>query len=183
MHSRLLMTLTAALGLLLAGKVFFTREQALESAFGKQPQVVATNHWLTEAQAKRATELAGSESVGRVVQSHAATDESGKLLGTAYFDVRTLRSHSQCLMVVVAPDGTTQRVTVLSFDEPLEYMPKAKWYESFQGRKLDDELQLKRGVHAVTGATLTARGTVNAVREILAVHTVLQTPLPPEPKP
>jgi hypothetical protein len=77
-------------------------------------------------------------------------------------------------MVVVAPDGSIARVELLSFDEPLEYVPKPRWYEEFRGRRLDQELNLKRGIHAVTGATLTARATVAAVREALAAHQVLQ---------
>lgn len=178
MTPRLLLGLAGGLGLLLAGKVFHTREQALELAFGAQARVTAATHWLTEEQARKAAELAGSAAVGSIVQSHAAADAAGRPLGTAYFDVRTVRSHPQCLMVVVNPDGSVGRVEMVSFDEPLEYLPKARWFAEFSGRKLDAELQLKRGIHGVTGATLSARAAVGAVREVLAVHAQLPAPAP-----
>jgi Na+-translocating ferredoxin:NAD+ oxidoreductase RnfG subunit len=60
----------------------------------------------------------------------------------------------------------------------MEYLPKPKWHESFAGRRLDDELQLKKGIHSVTGATMTARATVAAAREVLAVHQALNEPAP-----
>ena len=118
MQPRRLLGLMAGLGLLMAGKIFLTQQQALELAFGAEARVVSLTHWLTEAQSLRAAELAGSASVASIVQSHAATDAAGKLLGTAYFDTRTVRSHPQCLMVVVGPDGRALRVAVLSFDNP-----------------------------------------------------------------
>ena len=39
----------------------------------------------------------------------------------------------------------------------------------------DDELSMKRGIRAVTGATLTARATTDAARRVLAVHKVIQS--------
>ncbi len=162
--------LAAAAGAaLLAGQVFLTRDDALAQAFGKDASVAVTTHWLTEQQRARASELAGTK-VPAVVHAHAAKNAQGRLLGTAYFDARTVRTHSQSLMIAVAPDGSLARVTVLAFEEPLDYLPKSTWYETFAGKRLDAELQLKKGVHAVTGATLTARATVAAVRETLALH-------------
>lgn len=183
MQHPLLLGLGLSLGLLGAGKLFLTRDQALQLAFGADARVTVATHWLTEEQARRAAELAGSAAVTGVVRAHAAADAAGKPLGTAYFDARTVRSHGQSLMVVIGPDGAVARLEVLSFDEPLEYLPKPKWHAEFVGRKLDGELQLKRGIHAVTGATLTARATVGAVREALALHQVLQPAPAPAPAP
>lgn len=64
----------------------------------------------------------------------------------------------------------------LSFDEPLEYVPRPEWYARLAGRRLDGELALKRGVRPVAGATLTASATVEAVRRVLALHAVVGHP-------
>lgn len=162
---------------LLLGRTYLTREEALAQSFGADAVISPTTHWLTEAQRARAETLAGAP-VPAVVHAHTARDAAGRLIGTAYFDVRTVRTHPQSLMLAVTPDGALQRVAVLSFDEPEDYLPRPRWYESLAGRRLDDELQLKKGVHAVTGATLTARATVAAARQTLALHTVLQEPAP-----
>ena len=42
----------------------------------------------------------------------------------------------------------------------------------FDPARLDEELELKRAIRPVTGATLTARATSDAVRRILAIHDV-----------
>jgi len=76
-------------------------------------------------------------------------------------------------MVALDAAGAVSRVEVLSFREPQEYLPRDAWYEQFDGRRLDAELRLKRGVRGVTGATLTARATTEAVRRVLALHAVI----------
>jgi hypothetical protein len=65
------------------------------------------------------------------------------------------------------------RVEVLAFDEPPDYLPRAEWYRQFDGRPLDAELDLRRAIRPVTGATLTARSTTDAVRRVLALHGAL----------
>jgi hypothetical protein len=79
-------------------------------------------------------------------------------------------------MVVVRPDGTVGRVETISFDEPPDYLPRGAWYRQFDGRALDPELELRRAIRPVTGATLTARATTDAVRSVLA-YRVLKRPL------
>ena len=74
--------------------------------------------------------------------------------------------------------ATVGRIEVISFDEPEEYIPRSVWYEQFDGESLDDDLRLARGIDGVTGATLTARATTNAVRRVLAVHQALEESSP-----
>ena len=68
--------------------------------------------------------------------------------------------------VVITPDMDV-------FEEPLEYMPREGWYGQYKGQELDDNLALKRDIRPVTGATLTARATNEAVRRVLAIHAVV----------
>ena len=77
-------------------------------------------------------------------------------------------------MILVDPAGSIARIEILSFAEPEEYLPRQAWYGQFPGRKLDDELSLRRGIRPVSGATLTARATTEAARRILATHQVLR---------
>ena len=77
-------------------------------------------------------------------------------------------------MVVVDAEGRVRRLEVVSFLEPEEYIPRRTWYDQFLKQRLDARLRLKRSIHAVTGATLTARATTNAVRRILALDQVLR---------
>jgi len=167
----------AAVGLLAAAaagaRVFLTREEALRLAF---PGAAVERHtaYLTEAQQKAAQKLSGDAEPPSALASYDTGTKEGRLVGTAYFDTHTVRTMPETIMVVVDPSGAIARIEVLSFSEPEEYLPKAHWYEQFQGKPLDDELSMKRGIRAVTGATLTARATTDAARRVLALHRVLQ---------
>jgi Na+-translocating ferredoxin:NAD+ oxidoreductase RnfG subunit len=165
----LLLTLVAAPA---AAKVFLAVDEALKLAF-PQCKVERKTAYLTGEQMKRARELAGGEVLSALVTYHVAT-RNGQPAGTAYFDTHRVRTLPETLMVVVDPQGRVGRIEVISFREPEEYLPRGVWYEQFRGRGLDRELQLKQAIRPVTGATLTARATTDAVRRVLALHKVIR---------
>jgi electron transport complex protein RnfG len=176
-----LLSFARSLGLAAAGlaaaaagaKVLLTPEEALKLAFPASA-VEHRTAYLTEAQQKAAQKLSGDEDLPSALVSYYVATKDGRLVGTAYVDTHTVRTMPETIMVVVEPSGSIARIEVLSFSEPEEYLPKAHWYEQFQGKPLDDELSMKRGIRAVTGATLTARATTDAARRVLALHKVLQ---------
>lgn len=151
-------------------------EQAARRAFpGAQVERVTTV--LTAAEQARVAELCGEKPERPLVTAYVATRD-GQPAGTAYFDVHPVRTLPETLLVVLNATGAVERVEVLSFREPPEYRAPPRWLQQFAGRGLDDELQLKRGVHGITGATLTARATTRSVRRVLAIHQVRQERAP-----
>lgn len=98
--------------------------------------------------------------------------------GVAYVDVRRVRTHTQTLLIVLDAGGKVARVEILAWKEPRRYRPKPAFWAQFRGKKLDDTLRLRRGVRSVTGATLSARAAVDAVRTVLAVHAQLSAKRP-----
>lgn len=167
--SLLLLVLTVAPA---AAKVFVTVDEALKLAF-PGCEVTRRTAFLKPEQLKRAQELAGAEVPSALVTYYTATKGGRQPAGTAYFDTHRVRTLPETLMIVVDPQGKVGRIEVLSFREPEEYLPRGAWYEQFHGRALDPDLQLKRGIRPVTGATLTARATTDAVRRVLALHQVI----------
>ena len=155
------------------GKIFLTQEEALKLAF-PGAKIERRTAYLTAAQQKAAQKLSGDPEPPSALAPYAVGTKDGRLVGTAYFDTHIVRTMPETIMVVVDPAGAIARIEVLSFAEPEEYLPKAHWYEQFQGKPLDDELSMKRGIRPVTGATLTARATTDAARRVLALHKVLQ---------
>jgi len=158
-------------GVALPAKVFLTVDEALELAF-PDCEVEKDVSYLTEEQAERAHELAGIDVPQKIVHAYRAS-RGGELVGTAYFDAHKVRTLKETVMFVVDPSHTIVRFELLSFGEPTDYIPRGSWYDQFLGRPLDDELNLKRGIRSVTGATLTARSTTEAARRSLALHAVL----------
>lgn len=152
-------------------KVFMRLDEALELCF-EDCAIERGTVYLKDAQRRRIEELAGSELASGIVHPYVAKKD-GKVVGTAYVDTHRVRTLRETMLVVVDPDGKVARLELLAFAEPRDYVPGAAWYGQFVGRVLDDELSLKRSIRGVTGATLTAEATTEAVRRSLAVHRVL----------
>jgi Na+-translocating ferredoxin:NAD+ oxidoreductase RnfG subunit len=154
-----------------AAKVFLSVDEALKVAF-PGGQVERRTAFLTPAQVQKVKDLSGVEVPSALVSYHTAV-RGGQPAGTAYFDTHKVRTLPETLMIVVDPQGKVARIEVISFREPEEYMPRGPWYQQFLGKRLDADLQIKRGLRPVTGATLTARATTDAVRRVLALHQVI----------
>jgi hypothetical protein len=168
-------TTALILGLLLtpaapaAAKVFLSVDEAVKLAL-PNCQVEHRTAFLTPAQVQQVKALAGVEMPSALASYYQCKD---KALGTVWFDTHRVRTLPETLMIVVDPQGKVTRIEVISFREPEEYMPRGAWYQQFLGKRLDGDLQLKRGIRPVTGASLTARATTDAVRRVLALHQVL----------
>jgi len=159
-----------------AGKVFLSTDEALALAFPKC-EVKRETVYVTSAQEARARKLAGTELESAIARPWIARRDR-KIVGTAYLDTHRVRALKETLFVVVDTAGRVMRTEVLAFAEPQEYLPSASWYEKLAGRPLDDELRVKRAIRPETGASLTVTATTEAVRRVLALHTVLGEPQP-----
>jgi hypothetical protein len=165
-------------------KVLLTQDEALTLAF-PGCHVERKTQYLTPAQMQEAEKLAGEPMASAIVhryQGRCPQAAPGKAPGTsqraAYFDTHRVRTLAETLMVVVDAEGKVERLEVLAFKEPPDYLPRPIWYGQFLGKPLDEGLALKREIRGVTGATLTARATTSAVRRVLALHQVLQEAKP-----
>lgn len=148
---------------------------AAEAALGRVYEGAAVEKdtvFLTEEQAERAAELAGTALPSRIVTRYVARAADGDLLGHGYVDTHLVRTKPETLLIVVDPDATVRRIEVLTFEEPRDYLPSERWYAQFEGRALDDDLGLRRGIRTLSGATLSSRSTTDAVRRALALHEV-----------
>jgi hypothetical protein len=156
------------------GAALPTQDQALALAF---PGVVFTRkeHFLAEPQARQVKSLAGVELPGLWIVAYEARRD-GKLAGVAFFDTHRVRTLNETAMVAIGADGKVQRVEVVAFREPQEYMAKEAWKKQLEGRRLDGELNLNRGIRPLSGATLTANALTDAARRCLALWQVLYGP-------
>jgi hypothetical protein len=149
-----------------------TVEEALDLAF---PGAAVTREtlFLTDSQ-MAAVEARTGERPPSALTTRYRAETAGGITGWAYLDTHRVRTLPETLIVIVGPDGTIVSIEVVSFREPLDYLPPESWYRQFDGRRLDDELDLKRGIRPITGATLTARSTTDAARRVLSIHSVLE---------
>ncbi|MEE9208548.1 MAG: FMN-binding protein [Gemmatimonadota bacterium] len=164
-----------------AGQVFLTQQEALELAFPPPMSVERRTAFLSEADLSRADELAGSGSDvdQRIVSYYVGTLEN-QAQGVAYYDAHRVRTLPEAIMIVVGPEGEVTRVEILKFAEPRDYLASAAWLKQFEGRRLDADVSIGRGVARMTGATLTSRAVTSAVRRVLALHELIK-PFGPTP--
>lgn len=147
-------------------RVLMTQKDALAVAFpGAAPE--RRTAFLTDAQAKAVEAAARSRLPSKVWTYYVAGST------TAYFESHLVRTMNETVMVVVGAGGEVRFVEILSFIEPDEYMASKRWLDQLSGRRLDDELALRRGLRNIAGASLTAEAVTRSVRRALAVHQVL----------
>ena len=167
----------ASLALLLgaapaAAKVFYSRSEALKLAFPDAERIEDQTYVLSDAQAERIAAIAQSPLDSKLVKLYRGY-HGDQLLGYAVIDVHNVRTMPEAFMVVLTPEGVVRSVRVLAFHEPLDYLPNERWYGQFDAKSLESPLRLGGDIHAVVGATLSARATTRGVRRALAYYQVL----------
>ncbi|NDD92514.1 FMN-binding protein [bacterium] len=172
------MVLVSGIGFppVLNAKVFRTLPEVMSEELKGHPDAEwkAESIYLKPEEVRQIESKAQVKAESALVVRQVLRAKSGKALETIYAETHKVRTHPETVMVVVGPDSKIIRCEVLSFDEPLEYLPKQNWYETFRGRALDQELNLKSKIPLVTGASLSARAMLEASRRILATHETLQ---------
>ena len=153
-------------------RVFHARDEALKLAFPDADRVETRDVLLTAEQHARI------EAMGKApVESDLVTIYVGWKDGAPFayglFDTHVVRTFPETLLVVLAPDGSLRATEVLAFHEPEEYLAPPRWLAGLVGRKLDDDLQVGRGVVAVTGSTLSTRAVTSAIRRAMATWAVV----------
>lgn len=178
---RLAVLFAAALALLglrpgeSGAQVFLSQQEALRLAFPAPLRIERRTAYLGERQLQTARGLAGrGVSVESGVVTYYVGLRGSTPVGVAYFDVHRVRTLPEVAMVVVTPDARIERVEILKFAEPPQYMAPEGWIGQLEGKALDDRLSLKGEVINMTGATLTSGALVGASRRVLALHRVIQ---------
>lgn len=149
-----------------------TRDEALQAAY-PGAEIQSSMVFLTDAEVKQASQIAGSQIPSALVATFRAVKD-GHVIGRAYLDTHVVRTKKESLLIMLDADGKLKRVEVVAFLEPPEYMPPDLWYRQFDGKSLNDNLRIQRDIHPVTGATLTAGATVDAVRRATAVDQIVR---------
>jgi hypothetical protein len=155
-----------------AAKAFYSKQEALALAFPEAEQVETKTLFLTDDQVQHVSTLASAP-----VESKLATiyigRKAGQVLGYAFIETNIVRTLPETFLVVVAPTGVVQKLFVLAFYEPEEYMPSTRWLQQFDQKTLTPSLQVRHDIHGIAGATLSSRAITNGVRKALSLFQVL----------
>ncbi|MEC4748199.1 FMN-binding protein [Methylomicrobium sp. Wu6] len=151
--------------------IFYSKNEALELAFGKDKQVELLSLFPDENQTAKIQELAKVKLESGMFTFYVGKDQ-GKILGYAAIETVTVRTKPETLLIVLTPEGELRNVTTLAFHEPPEYMPPEHWFEQLYKRPLAD-MDFSKGVDGISGATLSTRAGLSSVRRVMAMYQVM----------
>lgn len=177
-QNRLLAIVGIAVSLAIAGvpadaqaKVLLARDEALKVAFPGAERVEALDIVLTEEQHDRIEKMARAPLESSLVTFYVGWKD-GAPTGYAIFDTNIVRTYPETFVVVLGTDGAVQSTFLVAFHEPSEYMPTQRWMDTFKERRLQEDLEVGRGVAAITGSTLSTRAVTAGLRRVLATWDV-----------
>ena len=149
-------------------QVYLTKEAALELYF-PNTAIERRTVFLTERQAQVIQNTAKAKVPSRIVTYYIGMNND-RAIGYAFFETHIVRTMPATFMIVVNPDSTIRAVELLAFYEPEDYRPPKRWLELFDGKSLQSDLWLKRGIQNIVGATLSAQSISDGVRRTLALY-------------
>jgi hypothetical protein len=152
------------------GTVYYSKDEALELAFGKDAQIETVPVFISEEQAA-AIEKFAQVKLDSNLFSFFEGKKQGQVVGYAAIESHTVRTQPETMLIVLSPTGELVRTEILAFHEPPEYQPPARWFERLYRRPIAD-LRLNQGVDGITGATLSSRASLDSIRKTLAIYQI-----------
>jgi hypothetical protein len=153
-------------------KVYLTKDDALKQAFPNADRIERQILFLNDEDIKLVQGVSKAKVESKLFTYYTAR-EKDSIIGYAVFESHIVRTKPEIFMAVINLKGDIDYIEILAFYEPEEYLPPKRWLQLFKGRRLDDQLRVKRGISAISGATLTAEGITREIRRILAVFELM----------
>jgi transcriptional regulator of nitric oxide reductase len=151
--------------------IFYSKNEAMELAFGKAAQIETLSLFPDDSEIAKIQEIAKTKLDSGLFSFYVG--KSGeKILGYAAIETNTVRTKPETLMIVLTPEGELRNVYTLAFHEPPEYQPPERWYEQLYKRPLS-EMDFNKGVDGISGATLSTRSALTAIRKVMAMYQIM----------
>lgn len=154
-------------------KVYYSKQEAMELAFGKNATVEMLPLFLDKQQHHEIEQRARVKLESDMFTFYVGKKQ-GNILGYAALETRTVRTKPETLLIVLDADGHLRDIYTLAFHEPPEYEPSKKWYALLKQRSIK-ELDLNQSIQGITGATLSTRAALDSARKVLSIfQTMIQ---------
>lgn len=152
----------------LSGKVYLTKDDALKQAFPSAEAIERQNLFLMDEDLKHIEALSKVKVESKLFTYYKAVGKEG-IIGYAVIESHIVRTKPEVFMAVITTKGVIDHIEILAFYEPEEYIPSKRWLQLFKGRRLDDQLWIRKEINAISGATMTSEGITREIRKILAI--------------
>jgi hypothetical protein len=157
-------------------QVYLTKDEALAQHFPGASSIDRKTVFLTDRLVDSIQARAKSKVESKVVTYYVGR-KGKEILGYAFLETSVVKTMPETFIVVIDPGGNLTAVEMLAFYEPEDYLPPKRWLAQFEGKTIQSDLWLKRGIQNIVGATLSAQSITEGVRKILALY---ETAIPKE---
>ena len=164
--------LLAAFGSIAHGKVYSSKEDALQRAFPGAESIETVNLYLSNEEKERIRKASGVRVDSGIYSFYVGRKEQ-KVLGYAAIEAGTVRTLPETVLVVMNRDGSVRYAEILAFFEPPDYKPSKRWLDQFEGERLDRDLRVGGDIQGISGATLSAQAITRQVRKTSAMLQLL----------
>jgi Na+-translocating ferredoxin:NAD+ oxidoreductase RnfG subunit len=169
-----IITLFCAISLLQA-QVFKSQEAALKETFTEADTVMRETLFLDEAQ-QQEIEAEAKMPLTSAIVSYYVGYKAGKPYRYAFFEDQIVRTKKAVVLIAISAGGQIEKMEVLAFYEPLDYLPISRWFNLFVGKTSEDAIMPGQDIDGVSGATLSVRAFSGIARRALAIFNhILET--------
>lgn len=151
--------------------VFYSKDEALQMAFGGDTTVEVMPLFPSQSQLEQIEQQAKTKLDSKMYSFYVGKKQ-GAIVGYAAIDSHTVRTQSETLLIVLDAAGNLRNVHTLAFHEPPEYQAPKRWLEQLANRVVE-QLSFDRDIQAVAGATLSTRAALINSRKVLSVFQVM----------
>lgn len=162
----------AGLPAVCVAKVYHARDEAVALALPGADRVEIRDFVLTAEQHARIEELGRAPLSSDLVAVYVGWKGDAPF-AYAIFDTHTVRTYEETIVVALDLEGKVTGVHILSFHEPEDYLPGPRWLALMNGKGLEGDIEVGRGIAAISGSTLSTRAVTGGVRRALATWAVL----------
>lgn len=146
---------------------------------GKSPEKVLTdmfpqhtvtihNIMLTPEEVSAIKNRTGCEPPGRLVSVYKVSNP--QVVALAVVDIHTVRTQPEAVLYVFDPEVNILEVKILTFKEPEQYKPPAKWLSLLKGKNIDNHaLTVRKDIPVISGATMSAHAITDHCRMASAI--------------
>ena len=152
-------------------KIYYSKQEAMELAFGTEAQVESLSLFLKADETQRIQQLARVKLDSSLFTFY-VSKKAGEIITYAAIESHKVRTKPETLLIVLNAQGELIHVHTLAFHEPPEYQPSKRWYAQLFNLPLED-ISFRREIQGISGATLSSRAALDSVRKVLAVYQVM----------
>jgi hypothetical protein len=155
--------------------VFYSKDEALQMAFGGDATIEVMSLFPTQSQLEQIEQQAKTKLDSKLFSFYVGKKQ-GVIVGYAAIDSHQVRTQSETLLIVLDAAGNLRNVHTLAFHEPPEYQAPKRWFEQLANH-LVEQLSFDKDIQAVAGATLSTRAALTNSRKVLSVFHVMVKPV------